>query len=105
MQNNRACQFAPFNALSGYYENIAKTGIKTINHTLTKKEIEDNVINTIKELNITDYVEIIHLNQVNYLKTIGQIRKITKKYIYIAKTQIEIDNILKINIIEKNKYL
>ena len=105
MPNDRASQFAPFNALSGYYESIAKTGIKTINHTLTKKEIEDNVYKTLKELHITDYVEIIHLNQMNYLKTIGQIRKITNKSIYISKSKIEIDNILKINIIEKNKYL
>lgn len=105
MQNSRASQFAPFNALNGFYEEIINTKIKTINHKFTKKEIEDKIIDTIKLLRLNNFVEITHFNELSYLKTTGYIRKITNKSIYISKSQIEIDNIIDIKIVENNNIL
>ena len=111
---NRAAQFAPFAALTGYSDEISEASRIVDN----KLELDDDSINDLNNKlllinnNIKDKPKVSIIYFVpdkkkkggKYIKIINNIRKIdliNDKIIFINKNKINISNIIKINILDK----
>ena len=111
---NRAAQFAPFAALTGYSDEISEASRIVDN----KLELDDDSINDLNNKlllinnNIKDKPKVSIIYFVpdkkkkggKYIKITNNIRKIdliNDKIIFINKNKINISNIIKINILDK----
>lgn len=111
---NRAAQFAPFAALTGYSDEISEASRIVDN----KLELDDDNINDLnKKLLIINNniknkpkVSIIYFvpdkkkkggKYINIINNIRKIDLINDKIIFINKSKINISNIIKINILDK----
>lgn len=100
MQNNieRAAQFAPFDALTGFRETLKE--IETIAELgLIEEFINGNYLEEkINTINKNDFVKISHFYNLHFIETIGNIKEIdkTNKTITISNTKIDFNNILTI---------
>ena len=100
MQNNidRAVQFMPFDALKGFREALEKA--EKVSED--KKEFCDDYFkelnNTISDLKVGDKVLIKHYYELEYVETIGIIKKIDIIYrkLYLINSIVEIDDIIEI---------
>ena len=115
--DNRAAQFAPFAALTGYKEEIIETGRKVdkkiilnddeksfVNQELLK--IQEN-INVKPEILITYFVKDKLKDGGKYLTLKNYIKRIdldNKKIIMIDNFKIDFDNILKIEILKNEEF-
>lgn len=103
MLNNidRAVQFMPFDALKGFREELNK--VEKIKES--KKEFCDDYFGNLNEkinnLKIGDRVLIKHYYELEYIETIGIIRRIDKIYkkMYLVNCLIEFDDIIEIKIL------
>ena len=95
---NRAKQFLPFDSLKGFYKLIEEEEKQKDN----KKELSEDSLNdinkTILNINKNDSVLIKHYHNVNYIETIGKVKKIDKinKIIYLDNTKILFDDVIDI---------
>ncbi len=95
---NRAKQFLPFDSLKGFYELIEKEEKQKDD----KKELSEDNLNdinkTILSIKKIDNVLIKHYHNVNYIETIGKVKKIDKanKIICLNNSKILFDDIIKI---------
>ena len=111
-KENRAAQFAPFSALTGYEEQIQETG----RFTTKKKILDEDEIELINnnllliENNIKDnpLVRVIYFikdskkdggRYIEYTDNIKKIDKINKELIFKSNIIIKINNIISINLI------
>lgn len=102
MQNNldRAKQFLPFDALKGFRKALEEKE-KIVEN---KKSLDDDYFKEldikIKNLKRGMNIRIKYYNELEYIETIGIIKKIdmNNKYIYILNSKIDFDNILDIEI-------
>ena len=111
-KENRAAQFAPFSALTGYEEQIQETG----RFTTKKKILDEDKIELINnnllliENNIKDnpLVSVIYFikdskkdggRYIEYTDNIKKIDKINKELIFKSNIIIKINNIISINLI------
>ena len=106
MQNDRAKQFMPFDALKGFKEEINKRNkIVVEKRELSEddyKELQRKIC-LIKEGMI---VTITYFDNKEYIKVNGVVSKINleSKYLYIVKNKILINNIVDIQIEENSIY-
>lgn len=91
MQNNRAKQFLPFDALKGF-----KEALRMIENGVEVEE--DIIINKIKNLKINQQVSITYFIDDRIIDTIGLIKQINliKKYIIISNSKIYFNDIITI---------
>lgn len=111
-KENRAAQFAPFSALTGYEEQVQETG----RFTTKKKILDEDKIELINnnllliENNIKDnpLVSVIYFikdskkdggRYIEYTDNIKKIDKINKELIFKSNIIIKINNIISINLI------
>ena len=108
---NRAAQFSPFAALTGYEDKVKETARYTENEIYLdeeKKEIIRNKLNIIEEkindkvtVNITYFVKDKRKNGGEFKNIIGIIKKIdnyNNEIIFTDKNKIKLDNIIDIEI-------
>ncbi len=78
---DRAKQFLPFDALKGLREELAKKERKAEN--IEKMELSEEILNNIsdslKELNINDYIKIIYYENGKYKTLKGKVKKLDKQ--------------------------
>ena len=88
---NRACQFAPFSALNGFYEKINEKEKIKEDKKILSSDILNNLNNNAFNITKDKEVEITYYKYDNYIKEKGYIKKIdniNKKIIF--KNNIEI---------------
>lgn len=103
MQNNlnRAKQFLPFDALKGFREILQRVD----NIKEDKKDFFDDFFDELndklKQINKGDKVIIEHYYNLEYIETIGIVKKIDiiNKYIYISDSKIFFDSIIDIKLL------
>ena len=108
---NRAAQFSPFAALTGYEDKVKETARYTENEIYLdeeKKEIIRNKLNIIEEkindkvtVNVTYFVKDKRKNGGEFKNIIGIIKKIdnyNNEIIFTDKNKIKLDNIIDIEI-------
>ena len=99
---NRASQFAPFDALKGFYTLLKEEETDNI----TKKELlsdwEDVLNENLRKIKIGDLIIVKYYYLTDYLEVIGYLKKIDNvhKYLIISNTKILFSDI--INIEKKN---
>lgn len=103
MQNRRAVQFMPFDALSGFHE-----ALKEVEKIKEEKkdisiEYEEIINNKLKNLKVNDTVSINYYYNQEYIDTYGKIKKIDyyNKYIIILNSKIYFNDIININLEDK----
>ena len=101
---NRASQFMPFDALSGFREALRQVERKVE----LKKELsidqEENLNRQIKLIKIGSLIEIVFYSKNEYLKIIGEVKKIDfiNKWLIIEDIKIPITEVVSVKILEKN---
>jgi len=110
---NRAAQFAPFAALTGYEDAIEETGRTTTERKeldeYLKAEINDKInylahSNEFIKVKITHFVPDLRKKGGEYVKQTGTIRKVdsNKKTIVLDDAEINIEDIIDIDEFENN---
>ncbi len=101
---NRASQFMPFDALSGFREALRQVERKVE----LKKELsidqEENLNRQIKLIKIGSLIEIVFYSKNEYLKIIGEVKKIDfiNKWLIVSNVKIPITEVVSVKILEKN---
>lgn len=100
MQNKRAKQFMPFDALTGYFELINEAEKLQIRQRELTIDEENKLNRVFLELKKGMLVNIIYYNKDAYYSKDGIVSTINKelRYITIVKTRILFENILDITI-------
>lgn len=95
----RAKQFLPFDALPGFREALKREEIKVE----TKKELTDDSIdiinNIISSIKKDDTISVEYYYGIEYIETIGKVKRITKDKIILINTSINIEDIIKIEVL------
>lgn len=101
---NRASQFMPFDALSGFREALRQVERKVE----LKKELsidqEENLNRQIKLIEIGSLIEVVFYSKNEYLKIIGEVKKIDfiNKWLIVSNVKIPITEVVSVKILEKN---
>ena len=101
---NRAAQFAPFAALTGFEEKIDSKNKIKMNKKLLSNDIKDDLDNKLHliEEHLDKEIEITYYDNDKYIKIrnyINKIDKINKKIILVNKNIIDSKNIIDLRII------
>ncbi len=101
MQNNinRASQFQPFDSLKGFKEALSKMEENKEEKKYLNDDLYQKLNNRLQELKIGDDITIEYYNNLEYIKTIGKLKKIDyhNKIIYVANSKISLNDIIDIN--------
>lgn len=101
---NRASQFMPFDALSGFREALRQVEKKVE----LKKELsidqEEKLNRQIKLIEIGSLIEIVFYSKNEYLKIMGEVKKIDfiNKLLIVSNVKIPITEVVSVKILEKN---
>ena len=97
---NRACQFAPFSALTGFYENIKEKEKDKKDKLYLSGDMLDDLNNKVSNASKDKKIEITYYKYDNYIKEEGYIKKIdniNKKIIFKSKLEVYFKDIININ--------
>ncbi|MBR1386654.1 MAG: hypothetical protein IJ568_07475 [Bacilli bacterium] len=100
----RSAQFAPFNALTGFYDEIDETGRITSEKIILEQDEQEKINNNLKDINnkkmkITYFIKDKYKSGGKYIKEeviIKKIDNIEKVIILSDKRKIKLDDIIKI---------
>lgn len=100
----RSAQFAPFNALTGFYDEITETGRITSEKIILEQDEQEKINNSLKnitnkQIKITYFIKDKYKNGGKYIKEeviIKKIDNIEKTIILSDKRKIKLDDIIKI---------
>ena len=101
---NRASQFMPFDALCGFREALRQVERKVE----LKKELsidqEEKLNRQINLIEIVSLIEIVFYSKNEYLKIIGEVKKIDfiNKWLIVSNVKILITEVVSVKILEKN---
>ena len=101
---NRASQFMPFDALSGFREALKLAEKHVEEKKILGIDYEDFLNEQFKQLLVGDFVEVTYYNYTEYMKMIGVINKIdlVHKLIYISNLKIPFQEVICLKKLEKN---
>ena len=97
--DKRACQFAPFSALNGFYEKILEKEKEKKSKMLLSSDMLDNLNNKTNNINKDKLIEITYYKYDNYITEKGYIKKIDnieKKIILRNKLEVYFKDIIDI---------
>ena len=99
---NRAVQFMPFDALSGFKEALKEVERIVANKKELSEDYFEYLNDKIKQIKIGDNIKIKYYYNLEYIESFGIIKKIDyiNKVIYLMNTKIPIDDIVDIDIIK-----
>ena len=98
MENNRATQFLPFDALKGFKEAIKEKEKIKVDKIILSSEDEEKLSYYLGQVKKMMMVELIYYKSNNYIKIKGIVSQIDyiNKTITIVKTKIKMEDILSI---------
>lgn len=98
MQNNRAKQFQPFDALTGFKEELRKSEKIRVDRIILSSDERDRLDSILSSIKKGDQLEVRYYKNQNYLTVNGSLTKIDyiEKKLYINKTPISIFDVLDI---------
>lgn len=98
IEDNRAKQFLPFDALKGLKSAIKEKEIVTTDKRELSEEVEEIISRKINALEIGDKVKIVHYKNKQYKIDYGEVKQINRfqRFILLGDTKIAIDNIFNI---------
>ena len=97
MQNKeRAKLFMPFDALKGFRECLRLAEKNISSKKTISEEMENDINNKLLCLSKGDKIKVIHFYNIDYIETIGFVRKIdmVEKCLYIDNSKIDLENII-----------
>lgn len=98
IEDNRAKQFLPFDALKGLRSAMKEKEIVTTDKRELSEEVEEILSRKINSLEIGDKVKIVHYKNRQYRIDYGIVKEINRfqRFILLDNTKIAIDNIFDI---------
>lgn len=97
---NRARQFLPFDALKGFKEALHIAEQEVEEKKILSDDFKEILDKKIRKLKIGDNVFIKHYSGIEYIETIGLVKKIdvVSHYIYLNHSKILFDDIIQVEL-------
>lgn len=97
-RSDRAMQFAPFQALDGYHEEIRKRERIEVPKAELSEEMLEFLDYKIKEMNVGEIVTVVYYSDGAYIKKTGMLSKIdvTRGFLTIVTTDISFEDIYEV---------
>ena len=95
---DRAAQFAPFNALNGLDEALAKKEYVKVEKASLSEEMLEFLDYKLKEINLGDMITLVYYDGNNYVRKSGKVSRLNPeaRYITIVTDDISFDDIIAI---------